>query len=285
MVRILLSAFALLSVACYNPEFRDCAVTCAAGGGCPANSTCGPDGFCYAGSSLEGVVLCGERPDASVSDAPTGVDAAAPDEDGSPVDPDAGSPTCSPCELVSQCGCSSTEACDRDGSGGTICRPAGSGVDGEPCDSATSCAEGYFCASNGITLTCQRYCDDDTVCQGGGGLCNLTVGDTDQGICTVDCDPVTATGCAPGHGCSVGRNPITDRDHTLCFKAGSGTDSDSCTRHEDCAAGFHCADLSPKRCLRYCTSIGSGIGCPGGTTCTSIGGGSFIGGTEFGLCI
>src|SRR5687767_2270548 len=120
----------------------------------------------------------GDNPDARIT---TGPDAPITLQPDAPVTTfDAGN-GCSqqPCSLVPQCGCAAGEACDLDpdnlGTGGTLCRGAGSGTTSTICTSDENCAAGYGCVGFGGGSTCTEFCDDDTDCAGGGSICAITL--------------------------------------------------------------------------------------------------------------
>ena len=266
--RLFLAALAAAATACYSPSFPDCQIECGGSSGrlCPKGSTCLNDGFCHA--SLD-EPLCTPGGDG--------------DGDG---DSDAGAVACDPgtateCELVSQCGCGPAEACDNDQA--PTCRPAGGARQGDVCTAAEDCAAGFTCLGPAGGRACRRFCDDDSVCEGGGGLCNIDIGGRPQLVCTTDCDPVSSAGCAAGWGCSASFNNNTDRWHTSCHIGGAGTQDDPCSSLSDCAPGFHCVGLSPPFCARSCI-VGSSS-CSGGRTCTGFSGGAVIDGVEHGACL
>src|SRR5262245_17895900 len=47
-MRMLLLGGLLLFTGCYQASFGPCAVTCGEGNACPADTTCGGDGYCHA---------------------------------------------------------------------------------------------------------------------------------------------------------------------------------------------------------------------------------------------
>ena len=179
--------------------------------------------------------------------------------------------------------CRTVPGTDAAPSGGDA--PAsGTGGQGVQCDEVGDCAASFVCVGNSAGRSCHELCTDDSQCDGTGGLCNLNVGTTSQKICTTNCNPLTNTGCPASWACHVGKNPNTNRDHTDCHVVGTGTQNASCAKLEDCAAGFACINLSPSRCMKYCIKGGTST-CPGGTTCTSVGGGGYhIAGVEYGIC-
>jgi hypothetical protein len=254
--------------------------------------------------------------DAAPADAANGapadaaVDAMPPpgDGDGSTTTdtPDAGlggppdAAACSPCELVSQCGCdSSSEACDLGGAnpaqGTTECRPVlieGRATD--TCNDSTSCASGFVCLGSAGAASCKRYCSDDTTCDGGGGICVIEVtaaGTPIPGVkvCSPRCDPFTSQGCPSGWGCGPFSDPQELRNFTWCELAGTGGQNALCSDDGQCQEGFTCVQVgSSARCKRYCDR-GDGVpGCPSPLSCVALvdatGAPLRVDGVTYGVC-
>jgi hypothetical protein len=199
---------------------------------------------------------------------------------GRPGEPDAS--TCSPCELVSQCGCDpETQACDLGGAhpaqGTTVCRPVlVPGIVTDTCNDSTSCAAGYVCLGAPGAASCKRYCDSDSECDGGGGVCviEVTAGGTPipgVKVCSPRCDPFTSVGCPAGWGCGPFSDPVEQRNFTWCELSGSGGQNALCSDDGQCQQGFACVQVgSTARCKRYCDR-GDGVpGCSAGLTCVGI---------------
>ena len=256
--------FALLA-GCYSPQFVDCSVECGGspinGALCPKNTVCLSDGFCHATREEP---LCG-----------------AGDGDGD-GDGDGGLNACDPCELVSQCGCESDEACDNDLD--PTCRPAGNARQGEVCSAANDCAAGFTCLGPPGGRACHEFCEDDTTCDGGGGLCNVDIAGGPQLVCTTDCNPVNSSGCPASFGCSANFNNELGRYHTNCHAGGPGGQDASCSTLSDCLPGFHCASFASPICLRSCV-VGDSSVCTGGRTCRSFNPNAVIDGVEYGGCL
>lgn len=94
------------------------------------------------------------------------------------------------CDLVEQTGCDPGEGCYPNSSteGTVICDPAGSGTQGDTCESRSACESGFVCA--GEPLTCTKICDptagapdcpDGTSCSG-----RLSGFPDDVGLCIAD---------------------------------------------------------------------------------------------------
>jgi hypothetical protein len=249
--------------------------------------------------------------DAGLADASgPGGDDAPGDDDGSTTTgtPDAGetdggppdAATCSPCELVSQCGCDpQTEACDLGGAnpaqGTTVCRPVLiEGGETDTCNDSTSCAAGFVCLGSAGAASCKRYCHDDAPCDGGGGICviEVTVGGTPipgVKVCSPRCDPFTSQGCPSGWGCAPFSDPQELRNFTWCELAGTGGQNALCSDDGQCQEGFTCVQVgSSARCKRYCDR-GDGVpGCSGGLSCValvdSVGQPLTVAGVTYGVC-
>jgi hypothetical protein len=247
----------------------------------------------------------GDGADAAAGNADAGIqfpdaDPNAPDADPNAPDamsnnnnPDAGG-SCpnSPCDLVAQCGCSSPQVCDLNGSqlpsGGTTCRDVTTpGTSTATCSTVNGCAGGYVCLGSSPGQ-CREYCDpDNDTCgsNGPGSFCNIyIVYDSGGGnyapvpgavTCTKSCDPTSTspTGCPSGFGCHVSLwdpNCDTDMDGvpdggctydgdeyamTDCAAApaSGGTDGATCTYNSDCAPSFDCINVdSTPQCKQSC---------------------------------
>jgi hypothetical protein len=209
-------------------------------------------------------------------------------------------PGCSPCELVSQCGCDpSSQACDLGGAspaqGTTVCRPVLiEGRELDTCHDSTGCAAGYVCLGSQAAASCKRYCQDDDACDGGGGVCVIEV--TASGapipgvkVCSPSCDPFTSQGCPSGWGCGPFSDPQELRNFTWCQLAGTGGQNAACSDDGQCQEGFTCVQVgSTARCKRYCDK-GDGVpGCTGNLTCVAlvdaVGAPLTIAGVTYGVC-
>jgi hypothetical protein len=226
------------------------------------------------------------------ADAPVGAADAPPGgPDAPPGTPDAmmagapdAAPTCSPCQLVAQCGCAADQACDLGGAnppgGTTACRPITvQGAQGATCNGSTTCAAGNICLGGAGAGQCLRFCGGDMQCQGGGGLCAIQV--TSGGtpipstehasgtlhVCSLNCTPNTGAGCPSGFGCGAYFTTEQSRDFTDCFKAGAGVQNATCAGESDCASGFTCP--GDNKCHKWCP-LPAGTGCTGGTTCLNL---------------
>jgi hypothetical protein len=225
--------------------------------------------------------------DAATTDAPVVVilpDAApgTPDANTTPGTPDASTPTtCSPCQLVSQCGCAANQACDLGGAnpaaGTTECRAVVTpGMDTSTCVNDSDCAAGFVCLGEAGKSACRRYCADDSVCDGGGGICviEVTSGTTPipgAVVCSPSCDPFTASGCPSGWGCGAFSDQESGRNFSWCQVPGAGVNNAACTSDAQCAAGFTCVNTgTATRCKKYCDKGDGNPGCTTGLTCVGL---------------
>jgi hypothetical protein len=223
-----------------------------------------------------------------------------PDAGGMMGTPDAG-PTCTPCQLVAQCGCDPGEACDLGGAnpaqGTTECRPVTvQGMETSTCNGVTACAPGFTCLGPAGEASCKEWCASDAQCgPGAGGLCTVQVYYNNMPIpgakvCSPSCNPLTHAGCPSGWGCHVYYNDTEARNFTWCTATGAGGQGAMCTDDTDCQQGFGCfctdASCTPslQKCLKTCNQSAGGTGCPAGKLCFSLNPAAVIGGIEYGVC-
>jgi hypothetical protein len=197
-----------------------------------------------------------------------------------------GDPTCSeqPCKLLApQCGCPTGEHCMNNDSVRS-CQPAtGEKSPSDSC-SGNECAAGSVCADNltGAPMMCHQYCYLDEHCEAPGGACQLQGG---VGLCTHNCDPLTATGClATGTKCdaTLGADMVP---HTLCTGAGDGVQGDLCVETSECAEGLGCllvTGQADKSCLTWC-DVADPV-CPENLDCENFDPALTIGDIEYGVC-
>jgi len=104
-----------------------------------------------------------------------------------------------PCDILTQCGCASTDSCDIDFAdfAGTACRVINTpGREDATCDSSSKCDRGFACIG-GSQATCRKYCSANADCGSPRGQCVVDI--TNQGqpiadipsVCSSNCDPVT----------------------------------------------------------------------------------------------
>jgi hypothetical protein len=223
-------------------------------------------------------------PDGSVDSGPSDALGSMPDGNGCATQP---------CDILTQCGCSSLESCDlSDSDNGTACRGTSGGVEGSSCGISTACAARYTCAFLGDAGSCLRYCASNADCIAPRGQCAIQLLDSaDQPIpgallCTSNCDPIAISNplCPAGWSCdafTVGSHQIAD-----CRVAGTGVQGQACSDAAPCAAGFTCITLSAtaSQCRRIC-SPPANTGCPASTTCAAFTPPFVVGGTQYGQCV
>src|SRR5262245_12014505 len=189
-----------------------------------------------------------------------------------------------PCDILTQCGCASTDSCDIDFSDfmGTACRVINTpGREDSACNSASKCDRGYACIG-GSQATCRKYCAGDAECGSPRGQCVIDI--TNQGapiadippVCSSNCDPVTgvAGACPANFKCviSTTNHKGTDRNIVVCAPAGNNGQGVSCQSGANgadtlCKANFLCStvDGTNFNCRHYCNKTAN-TGCPAGTT-------------------
>ena len=217
-----------------------------------------------------------------------------------------------PCDLVPQCGCTGSDACDLDGTdlpnGKTQCRAVTTpGAEDANCNTLDDCAGGYVClGSNG---QCREYCQGDTDCSAL-GYCLLDVTYDSGGgnfmpvpgasTCTKACQPHMASnnGCpsTPQFGCRMFiDNPdgVDDNgdeyfltDCTTAVQTGGQQDADcSANFGADCAAGFDCVGVGTESLCKQICVVGGANTCGGALTCNAFGDPQpIIGGVTYGFC-
>lgn len=178
------SAAALASCA-YDPEFPDCKIACTIESGCPADMTCGSEGYCRAdgvAASCAAVLDAGDEGDAlAYPDAAPGPDA---------------DPQCLECDILTGGGCGEgylctfsveTEADDSFFAPTCVLETnLGPGVEGQACDGANRCAAGFYCNTAESPARCRQACiGSDFACPSGGcqTLPSLVWGPCEVGYC------------------------------------------------------------------------------------------------------
>lgn len=223
-----------------------------AGGACVRGCT----DACAAGAAMcagDGVRTCGDgNMDGCTEWGPT-VSCAGGCEAGACVD------TCTPCDVLEQCGCAAGMACDANWTtGDTLCRSVGSGGAEAPCTALNECMAGFSCWYG----ACRPWCDEHAACDS--GVCVVWPGFADAGLCGSDCDVVTSAGCAAGMGCRLGGGVL------FCTASGAGGQEAPCPggEHEDCLPGYSCFNITGEPtplCVKNCRTnadcSGTGHGC------------------------
>lgn len=197
----------------------------------------------------------------------------------------------SKCNLTSQCGCPSDQACyviEASAARTSIeCRkpdPAPA-EPGSICMSPTGCAPGYGCIGNvsgnsRMGSVCTKLCTsaNDSSCGAYNDCRRIDANNaTAPGLfaCTRLCDPLNpSTSGAPYARCGPGVACLAAGDgHTDCSAdVGTGTQGAGCESPASCAPGYTCVDGSgtnSKSCVRYCHVGGASGECASGT-CRSL---------------
>lgn len=226
-----------------------------------------------------------------------------PQSDGPVPDstPDANNCVTQPCDILTECGCPSAQACDIDDDDlmGTACRPvaAGASDEGGGCSDSSKCTSSNVCLGNpGI---CRHYCDANTDCGSPRGQCLITITDGTNPIpgapktCTSNCDPtnVAAGGCPSTMKCSLFVLDVNGVDTNIvdCDTAGAGVQGANCTTNNaaddsKCAKDFLCVTTggTTNTCRRTCEVGGANV-CTTGT-CTAFTTPFIVGGKNYGFC-
>ncbi|MBI4702621.1 MAG: hypothetical protein HY744_15985 [Deltaproteobacteria bacterium] len=206
-----------------------------------------------------------------------------------------------PCKLVvPQCGCPKGEKCTVNKvEAKRVCQP----IDPKPVGWAEQCTvdtcdAGFMCLKTGVgsKLTCHKFCAADEDCAPPGGLCVIQLQAFSKPIegakvCTVNCDPITNTGCkVEGMKCDIAQEPDPpNRWLTDCTGSGSKKQGESCFGSNQCAPGIGCFTLTKPDnsketlCLTYCSV--KNPSCPNGTSCGSFQTPIQIGSIEYGACV
>lgn len=153
------------------------------------------------------------------------------------------------------------------------CAAAGTGLDNAPCFTATDCAPGLTCVSDGDAGRCRPYCcDPDTDCQPGTYCAERALRKPPSDIGTVE--PPHVPVCVPADNCSLeDRFPcpagtdcrckgdtacmvVRNDGSTACLKPGTGTQGDPCP----CAWNHVCSEQT-NECVKLCRTDSAEDGC------------------------
>jgi hypothetical protein len=246
---------------------------------------------------LVAIVACAtaRNPGNSGDGPPNGSDAAK--SDGKTPDMSNG---CSvqPCSILPQCGCP-MQACDLNHMTlmGNACRMITSpGHETDACTSSVGCDAGYVCLSSG---SCKKYCSDTSQCGSPRGQCVIDITDSTgtviaglPSVCSSNCDPAGATGCASGLKCNLYTQTHMGTSYNIvdCAKAGTGGQNFNCkpgANADDtlCASGFLCTTLNSTTyaCRKICPRP-AGTGCSTPANCIAFSTPFTIAGQEYGVC-
>lgn len=227
----------------------------------------------------------------------------APDEpDAQVLPPDANGCATQPCDILTQCGCGSSMACDIDSSDnmGTACRAVlTAGIETSTCTNASRCAPGYVCLFEvGTNVgTCNKYCDANADCGTPRGKCIISINAGGQPIagipkaCTSNCDPLgnAANDCPAGYKCSLFSSQ-NDGDFVDCVVvATAGTQGAACLTNGNpndklCAANHLCTTVNSATACRKMCNRTNNTGCVGAQTCLGFNPAFSVGGVEYGVC-
>jgi hypothetical protein len=205
-----------------------------------------------------------------------------------------------PCDIPTQCGCASDQACDLDPmmQTATKCRAVTmQGKETNVCPADTDCAKGYVCVGSGTNDACEKYCTSDLNCTSPRGQCVIQLVDSSSNpipgavVCSSDCDPASLNNsatCPSGWSCDLFSATFMGTAHDIsdCRKAGTKTQGAVCAATVACAAGYTCVNpgTGTTVCARICKPPSS-AGCPGGTACTPFVTAFVISGVQYGVCL
>lgn len=192
-------------------------------------------------------------------------------------------PTCSPCDVVLQCGCGAGQACDNTAQAQSTCRAVQTaGTETSACTDYQDCAAGFTCRGVSPHFSCHKWCTSDSDCIGGSRYCDIATGSGN--LCGERCSPLTGQGCATGFACQLAFNSAKGRWGTACRWSGTGVQDDHCSSADDCAAGYYCGPWG--FCSRYCDR-GVSSPCANYRSCAPLSPSSptaTLDGTTFGAC-
>jgi hypothetical protein len=205
-----------------------------------------------------------------------------------------------PCDIPTQCGCASDQACDLDPmmSSATKCRAVTmQGKQTNVCPADTDCAKGFVCVGDGTNDACEKYCQSNADCAPPRGQCVTQLVDSSSNpipgavVCSSNCDPSAvnnAATCPTGWSCDLFSATFMGTAHDIsdCRKAGVAMQGASCSATLACAAGYSCVDpgTGATVCGRICKPP-SNNGCAIATTCTAFAQPLTIAGVQYGVCL
>lgn len=266
----LLGTVAALSAACAEGEQFS-----VSGGGEPSSVTSGP------GSTNVSTGTGGTGGSGASTSTTTGMGGSGGFDDNCSEDP---------CKLtLPQCGCPPGDRCALQPGAvpERVCAPDGDKAIGEECNG--DCSAGALCISlgampNPVSL-CRKHCESDAECSNPGGLCVLSLNNSDELFCSENCLPDSNAGCDAAAKCAIAQEPDgLQRYFTVCANPGPGTQGSACAGNiDDCAATFTCVnDGTSDFCAKYCQV--NNPSCPVGTQCFSLAEPQVINNVEYGVC-
>ena len=201
------------------------------------------------------------------------------------------------CDVVSSCGCISSQNCSYDvDTNQANCIAAGDTEPYHVCDVNVDCPRGYGC----IGGICKKHCGAADDCGWDNASC-LEVYDGDTpidgfGYCSEECNPIEPTvppeggvACDEQSTCYAYGDEDGNLAHTTCVATtGDGVQGDPCDDGEGnpdpytCAPGYFCNTIN-LTCRRYC-EVGDEAGCEEGGACISFNPAAYLGDLELGSC-
>ncbi|HVW25054.1 MAG TPA: hypothetical protein VHC69_06760 [Polyangiaceae bacterium] len=194
------------------------------------------------------------------------------------------------CELVSRCGCASSQNCTYVGTTTKCIAPGGTPM-WSACAYNSDCPAGAGCVGG----VCRPNCNTAADCGAPGATyraCNPVTDDSTGKpfagweACTRQCNPMDPTNtaadpafgaCGDGANCIVSATGVSGT--TNCVAAGSGSPGAACTSTSDCSAGLLCELNNGTRvCTQWCRMGHEKDDCPS-IMCDSASGSMTIYGT------
>jgi hypothetical protein len=207
-----------------------------------------------------------------------------------------------PCDILTQCGCTTTQACDVNVMTlmGTACRNVSMmGHETSTCGGLADCDRGFVCLGPQGKSACKKYCSTNNDCGTPRGQCviDITNGTTPIAglppVCSSNCDPMNgAVGCPAAFKCGLFTQTHMGTMYNIvdCTPSGAGVQGTNCkvaaTPDESlCAANFLCTTLDnvAYACRKICKKTAP-TGCVGAQACLGYTTPFIIAGTEYGVC-
>jgi hypothetical protein len=159
------------------------------------------------------------------------------------------------------------------------CALAGTGRDGDSCQSGADCAPAFECV--GTLGQCRHYCcGGDTSCTS--GFCDIQ-STRDTNVAVPVCAPVspckllTWNACATGQTCAI----VKDDGTTSCVAVGTAKAGDACD-WVHCGAGLTCLGKSGARLCYTLCHLNEPGDCPGAMKCK--GSAELFSDPDYGIC-
>lgn len=262
-------------------------------------------GSLIAAAAIAMIAACASAtPPGEQSDAPpTAIDAAF---DAAVLPPDGNGCTTQPCDILPQCGCGATGACDIDFSdlSGNACRQIlAAGTETGQCNLGNAyCDAGFVCLGGTGGRACKKYCSTSADCAGPRGQCVIDITNNNApiagipSVCSSGCDPtnVGAGGCPTNWKCNIFTATHGGQDFNITDCAPppttAGVQGANCKVGADgderlCAQNFLCTTVNAGtnfNCRRTCSNVGAA--CATGGTCIGFNPAFTVAGTTYGVC-